>query len=227
MRSIFSERWIYLLIWMGLMVNACTESAVNKETLPDALRSVTLVHPSEDPVSVAIPLKYFSNDSFISARADDERTERKTISILFAYPFEGEGAEDIGGVPVGDCIEQTKTCRFYASMRVAKPGATVAFFNSVYSYREPGDVMPIEGMQSYSGLSENLLAYFHEPDEEFPSGVLASCIRASRKNIAGCRIFFETESRLSVVLGGLKDHDLPRWKMIVSDVARLVDNFIV
>lgn len=186
--------------------------------------AITLTHDTEPSIKMKIPLRYLDGDAFLSTKNAADGKALPEIKISFFYP--GFGGVREMDLPIGDC-QDDNICRYYASLRVAKKGATARFFEMTYASASPDAADAISGLRTIKGeASENLLVYYHDPDKEFPSGVLVTCMRASPANIARCRIYFETRLGVGVILGGVKDDELPRWRDVVSDTSVFVDGLV-
>lgn len=212
------------LICLGLLLFAPTSYGFASSEVDTDRVNITLTHPSEPSVRLTVPSVYFPRDSFISSRKSAEGGELEAINISFAYPgFHPYSS----GLKTGDCDTEKNTCRYYAAVTVTIPGVTARIGERGVNHPQGDDFGYKYGLKIlFPPESESLLRYYYKPDPMFPSGVFVNCIRASRQNIARCRILFETDSGLSVTLGGVRDLELNRWKELVSQTSDFIDSFI-
>lgn len=215
--------FVHLVCFSLLLFAPISYGFASNEVDTDTV-NITLTHPSEPSVRLSAPSVYFPKDSFVSSRKSAEGGELEAINISFVYP--GFHPYD-SGLQTGDCDTEHNTCRYYAEVTVTIPGATQRIGEGDLNHPQGDDFGYKYGLKIlFPPESESLLRYYYKQDPMFPSGVYVNCIRASRQNIARCRILFETDSGLAVTLGGVRDLELHQWKELVSQTSDFIDSFI-
>lgn len=193
---------------------------------------VLLKHDSEPAKTLRLDARYLAGNFRSNANAEEGDGVEQVI-LTFAYP--GLGFFEDSNTSDGDCDEQER-CRYSATVRVAAPGATERFFNSTVGrdirlQNVPPEESFVDEEISVPGLervfvSDWRVSFYAPPGQYSKSAILINCNRASRINVARCRLFFETRESLSVVIGGVLQGDLPQWRELVTDISGLIDNAV-
>ena len=197
-----------------------------------AFVDVRLEHDSEPAKTLRLDARYLAGNFRSNANAQEGGGVEQVI-LTFAYP--GLGFFEDNRTSDGDCDERER-CRYSAAVQVAAPGATERFFNSTVGRDMRRQAVPPTGSPdddeiAAPGLervfvSDWRVSFYAPPGRYFESAILINCNRASRINVARCRLFFETRESLSVVIGGVLQDDLSQWRELVTDISELIDNAV-
>lgn len=198
---------------------------------PNQVISIELQHESQPSKIVRFARGYLARGFRTGRGLEDGPFVTGQVTIAFTHPGMDIPAPD--DPSVGDCSDRGP-CIYYASLQVSKPGVTERFYRSTVGgddlYSDPALLAPDDG--DPPGIDKVFaaswrLSYYSPPGRDLNSAVLINCERATEENLARCRIFFETEKGIAVVMGGVMRRDLTDWRAVLTDVVAFVDQAVI
>lgn len=222
---------VALVLGAVVLLGREVSGEMNNHPDPDRLIAIELQHDSEASKILRFPQGYLAQGFETGKGLEDGPLVTEQVTIAFTHP--GMDIPQPDDPVIGDCRDSGQ-CIYYAGLQLTETGVTERFYRSTVArdatHIDPNlishDADDIPGIDKVFAASWRV-SYYSPPGKNTRSAVLINCERATEAHEARCRVFFETDKAIAVVVGGVSRSDLTEWRSLISDITAFVDQSVI